>query len=58
MAELGSVRETQSKEAEASGKITGLEKKIQYADIEKVPVRLDNIVRFCESFTELFGSYV
>ena len=36
MAELGSARETQSKEAEATGKITGLEKKIQYADIEKV----------------------
>ncbi|MCO5548528.1 hypothetical protein L7F22_001988 [Adiantum nelumboides] len=34
MAELGSVREMQSKEAEAAGKISGLEKKIQYADVE------------------------
>lgn len=35
MAELGSAREMQSKEAEAAGKISGLERKIQYADIEK-----------------------
>lgn len=35
MAELGSVREMQIKEAEASGKISGLERKIQYAEIEK-----------------------
>ncbi|KAH7287580.1 hypothetical protein KP509_32G063300 [Ceratopteris richardii] len=35
MAELGSAREMQSKEAEAAGKITGLERKIQYADVEK-----------------------
>ncbi|KAI5069842.1 hypothetical protein GOP47_0016143 [Adiantum capillus-veneris] len=34
MAELGSAREMQSKEAEAAGKISGLERKIQYADIE------------------------
>ncbi|KAJ7566192.1 hypothetical protein O6H91_02G092200 [Diphasiastrum complanatum] len=35
MAELGSARDMQSKESEAAGKITGLERKIQYADIEK-----------------------
>lgn len=35
MAELGSAREMQSKEAESAGKLSGLEKKIQYADIEK-----------------------
>ena len=34
--ELGSIREMQLKESEASGKISGLEKKIQYAEIEKV----------------------
>lgn len=34
--ELGSIREMQVKESEASGKISGLEKKIQYAEIEKV----------------------
>ncbi|GFZ20290.1 structural maintenance of chromosomes (SMC) family protein [Actinidia rufa] len=33
--ELGSIREMQLKESEASGKISGLEKKIQYAEIEK-----------------------
>lgn len=34
--ELGSIREMQLRESEASGKISGLEKKIQYAEIEKV----------------------
>lgn len=34
--ELGSIREMQLKESETSGRISGLEKKIQYADIEKV----------------------
>lgn len=34
--ELGSIREMHLKESEASGKISGLEKKIQYAEIEKV----------------------
>lgn len=34
--ELGSIREMQLKESEVSGKISGLEKKIQYAEIEKV----------------------
>lgn len=34
--ELGSIREMQLKESEASVKISGLEKKIQYAEIEKV----------------------
>lgn len=33
---LGSIREMQLRESEASGKISGLEKKIQYAEIEKV----------------------
>lgn len=33
---LGSIREMQLKESEMSGKISGLEKKIQYAEIEKV----------------------
>lgn len=36
MEELGSIREMQIKESEASGKITGLEKKIDYSKIEKV----------------------
>lgn len=34
--ELGSIREMQQKESEASVTISGLEKKIQYAEIEKV----------------------
>lgn len=34
--ELGSIREMQLRESETSGKISGLEKKIQYAEIEKV----------------------
>ncbi|XP_077250735.1 structural maintenance of chromosomes protein 1-like [Tasmannia lanceolata] len=34
MAELGSIREMQIKESEASGTITGLERKIQYAEVE------------------------
>lgn len=33
---LGSIRDMQLKESEASGKISGLDKKIQYAEIEKV----------------------
>lgn len=33
---LGSIREMQLRESETSGKISGLEKKIQYAEIEKV----------------------
>ena len=36
MEELGSIREMQLRESEASGKISGHEKKIQYAEIEKV----------------------
>ena len=32
----GSLREMQLRESEASGRISGLEKKIQYAEIEKV----------------------
>eukprot|EP00262_Sarcandra_glabra_P007411 TRINITY_DN20200_c0_g1_i1.p1 TRINITY_DN20200_c0_g1~~TRINITY_DN20200_c0_g1_i1.p1 ORF type:complete len:1219 (-),score=304.96 TRINITY_DN20200_c0_g1_i1:265-3921(-) len=35
MEELGSIREMQMKESDASGRITGLEKKIQYSEIEK-----------------------
>lgn len=34
--ELGSIREMQIKESETTGRISGLEKKIQYAEIEKV----------------------
>lgn len=34
--ELGSIREIQLRESEASGRISGVEKKIQYAEIEKV----------------------
>lgn len=33
---LGSIREMQTKESDTSGKVTGLERKIQYAEIEKV----------------------
>ncbi|KAL8523126.1 hypothetical protein ACS0TY_013195 [Phlomoides rotata] len=35
LGKLGSIREMQLKESEASGKISGLEKKIQYTEIEK-----------------------
>lgn len=35
MEELGSIREMQMKLSEASGKISGLDKKIQYSEIEK-----------------------
>ncbi|KAK7857484.1 structural maintenance of chromosomes protein 1 [Quercus suber] len=43
--ELGSIREMQVKESEASGKISGLEKKIQYAEIEKRSIedKLENL---------------
>ena len=34
--QLGSIRDMQLKVSELSGKISGLEKKIQYAEIEKV----------------------
>lgn len=37
---IGSIREMQIKESEISGKISGLEKKIQYAEIEKVTTYL------------------
>ncbi|XP_052171726.1 structural maintenance of chromosomes protein 1 isoform X1 [Diospyros lotus] len=43
--ELGSIREMQLKESEASGKISGLEKKIQYAEIEKLLLLMDLIVQ-------------
>lgn len=36
MAEIGSVREMQTKEAEIEGRITGLERKLQVAELEKV----------------------
>jgi hypothetical protein len=48
--ELGSIREMQVKESEASGKISGLEKKIQYADIEKVT----SMINLCIIFSFLF----
>lgn len=50
--ELGSIREMQVKESEASGKISGLEKKIQYADIEKVT----SMINLCIIFS--FLSYM
>jgi structural maintenance of chromosome 1 len=37
--ELGSIREMQLRESEMSGKISGLEKKFQYADIEKKSIK-------------------
>lgn len=46
MEELGSIREMQLKESEASGRISGLEKKIHYAEIEKVIDYL--FLKFCE----------
>jgi hypothetical protein len=49
--ELGSIREMQVKESEASGKISGLEKKIQYADIEKVTSMINLcLIYFFSSF--------
>ena len=36
MEQLGSIREMQLKESETSGRISGLNKKVQYADIEEV----------------------
>ncbi|OIW19958.1 hypothetical protein TanjilG_30906 [Lupinus angustifolius] len=39
MEELGSIRDMRLKESEVSGKISGLEKKIQYADIEKAHIK-------------------
>lgn len=36
LATLESIRDLQLKESEVSGKISGIEKKIQYAEIEKV----------------------
>lgn len=36
MAELGSSRDMSGKESEAAGRISGLERKIQYATTEKV----------------------
>lgn len=38
--ELGSIREMQLKESETAGRLSGLDKKIQYADIEKVIARI------------------
>ncbi|PHT46563.1 Structural maintenance of chromosomes protein 1 [Capsicum baccatum] len=45
--ELGSIREMQLKESEASGRISGLEKKIHYAEIEKKSIadKLQNLER-------------
>lgn len=49
--ELGSIREMQVKESEASGKISGLEKKIQYADIEKVTSMINLCIIFSFTWT-------
>lgn len=35
---LGSLRELEMKEAEASEKVSGLEKKIQYSNVEEVKI--------------------
>lgn len=43
--ELGSIREMQLKESETAGRISGLEKKIQYAEIEKVIAGIFSFVR-------------
>lgn len=51
--ELGSIREMQVKESEASGKISGLEKKIQYADIEKVTSVTNLYIMFSVTLTWL-----
>lgn len=51
---LGSIREMQLKESEASGKISGLEKKIHYAEIEKVIAYL--FIQICEQNLHPFSS--
>lgn len=52
---LGSIREMNLKESEASGKISGLEKKIQYAEIEKVIFSLIiSYLTFCFEYSNAY----
>ncbi|CAL8178356.1 unnamed protein product [Prunus armeniaca] len=52
--ELGSIREMQIKESETTGRISGLEKKIQYAEIEKKSIKdkLANLAREKQNIKE------
>ena len=48
---VGSIRDMQIKESEISGKISGLEKKIQYAEIEKVTTnRISNLLHTVRNY--------
>ncbi|CAN7011964.1 unnamed protein product [Brassica rapa subsp. trilocularis] len=51
---VGSIRDMQIKESEISGKISGLEKKIQYAEIEKKSIKdkLPNLEQAKRNITE------
>nr|VDC82293.1 unnamed protein product [Brassica rapa] len=51
---VGSIRDMQIKESEISGKISGLEKKIQYAEIEKKSIKdkLSNLEQAKRNITE------
>lgn len=55
--ELGSIREMQLRESEMSGKISGLEKKIQYAEIEKRSIedKLANLKKEKRNIKEEIG---
>ncbi|KAG4193301.1 hypothetical protein ERO13_A07G213150v2, partial [Gossypium hirsutum] len=55
--ELGSIREMQLKESETSGRISGLEKKIQYADIEKKSIedKLKNLKQEKKNIKDRIG---
>lgn len=55
---LGSIREMQLKESEASGKISGLEKKIQYTEIEKVINFLFLEVLYLQTFASVTSELV
>ncbi|KAL6210710.1 hypothetical protein ACLB2K_015942 [Fragaria x ananassa] len=52
--ELGSIREMQLKESETAGRLSGLDKKIQYADIEKKSIKdkLANLARERQNIKE------
>lgn len=45
------------KESEAAGKISGLEKKIQYAEIEKVIFLTNVLANFSSYVAQIIGSY-
>ncbi|XP_022898289.1 structural maintenance of chromosomes protein 1 [Olea europaea var. sylvestris] len=55
--ELGSIREMQLKESEVSGKISGLEKKIQYAEIEKKSIE-DKLIKLNAEKSNIEGEIV